>query len=61
MRFAETSQCEAALKAIAGRQFGGRLVICAFLSPNDWPGEEDGGENAEATKQQQGQGAVAAE
>ncbi|PWN28380.1 hypothetical protein BDZ90DRAFT_231371 [Jaminaea rosea] len=60
VRFAETSQCESALKAIAGRQFGGRLVICAFLSPNDWPGEEDGGENAEATQQQQAQPASAA-
>ncbi|CAO1617941.1 unnamed protein product [Sympodiomycopsis kandeliae] len=50
IRFQEVSQCEAALKSIAGRSFGGRLVICAFLSENDWPGEEDGGESKDATK-----------
>ncbi|PWN21356.1 hypothetical protein BCV69DRAFT_282089 [Microstroma glucosiphilum] len=52
VRFVEVDQCESALKAIAGRQFGGRLVICAFLREEDWPSEEDGGENAEATAQQ---------
>lgn len=42
VRFAEVDQCESALKAIAGRQFGGRLVICAYLTEDDWPTEEDG-------------------
>lgn len=49
VRFAEVAQCEAALRAIAGRSFGGRLVICAFLKEEDWPADEDGGENAEVT------------
>lgn len=42
VRFEEVEQCTAALRAIAGRQFGGRLVICAFLREEDWPSDEDG-------------------
>lgn len=40
--FNEISQCASALRAIAGRQFGGRMVICAFLREEAWPAEEDG-------------------
>jgi len=47
VRFNEVGQCESALKAIAGRQFGGRLVIAAYLDESSWPGEEDGGHNAD--------------
>lgn len=50
VRFGQVSECEAALKAIAGRQFGGRLVICAFLKEEDWPSDEDGGESKDATQ-----------
>lgn len=50
--FAEVNECEAALKAIAGRSFGGRLVIAAYIKESDWPDTEDGGENAESTAQQ---------
>lgn len=52
VRYAETEHCAQALKAIAGRQFGGRTVICAFLKEDDWPGDEDGGQNADATAAQ---------
>ncbi|CAO1629798.1 unnamed protein product [Parajaminaea phylloscopi] len=52
VRFAEVTQCEEALKAIAGRSFGGRLVIAAYIKESDWPDTEDGGENAEVTAQQ---------
>ncbi|ETS64341.1 hypothetical protein PaG_01188 [Moesziomyces aphidis] len=52
VRYAETDQCAQALKAIAGRQFGGRTVICAFLKEDDWPGDEDGGLNADDTAAQ---------
>ena len=31
-----------ALRALAGRQFGGRMVICAFLREEAWPRGEDG-------------------
>lgn len=50
VRFGAVSECENALKAIAGRQFGGRLVICAFLKESDWPSDEDGGESKDATQ-----------
>ncbi|KDN45454.1 hypothetical protein K437DRAFT_274218 [Tilletiaria anomala UBC 951] len=49
VKFSEKEQCAAALKAIAGRQFGGRVVIAAYLAEEQWPGDEDGGENAEET------------
>lgn len=52
VRFDQVDQCENALKAIAGRQFGGRLVIAAYLNEEDWPGDEDGGTNAEQTSAQ---------
>ncbi|PWN51888.1 hypothetical protein IE53DRAFT_30945 [Violaceomyces palustris] len=52
VRYSEVEQCSQALKAIAGRQFGGRLVICAFLKEDDWPKDEDGGEDAGATSAQ---------
>ncbi|SNX87443.1 related to pre-mRNA splicing factor U2AF large chain [Melanopsichium pennsylvanicum] len=52
VRYAEIEHCAQALKAIAGRQFGGRMVICAFLKEEDWPGDEDGGENADDTAAQ---------
>lgn len=52
VRYAETEHCAEALKAIAGRQFGGRTVICAFLKEEDWPRDEDGGQNADATAAQ---------
>ncbi|SPO29185.1 related to pre-mRNA splicing factor U2AF large chain [Ustilago trichophora] len=52
VRYGETEHCAEALKAIAGRQFGGRTVICAFLKEDDWPGDEDGGQNADDTAAQ---------
>ncbi|KAJ1596335.1 hypothetical protein NDA14_004610 [Ustilago hordei] len=52
VRYAETGDCAQALRAIAGRQFGGRTVICAFLKEDNWPGDEDGGQNADATAAQ---------
>lgn len=52
VRFAEVAHCETALKAIAGRSFGGRLVIAAYIKESDWPTTEDGGETAEITAQQ---------
>lgn len=42
VQFAEVSQCEAALQAIAGRQFGGRTVVCAYVRDEAWPAGEDG-------------------
>ncbi|KAN0063799.1 hypothetical protein ACQY0O_003850 [Thecaphora frezii] len=62
VRYDRVDECAAALKAIAGRQFGGRLVICAYLKESDWPSDEDGGQNAEATAAQaSGPAAEAAE
>ncbi|KAJ9476032.1 Splicing factor, subunit [Pseudozyma hubeiensis] len=52
VRYGQTEHCAEALKAIAGRQFGGRTVICAFLKEEDWPGDEDGGQNADDTAAQ---------
>lgn len=52
VRYGETEHCAQALKAIAGRQFGGRTVICAFLKEDDWPADEDGGQNADDTAAQ---------
>ncbi|TKY88008.1 hypothetical protein EX895_003104 [Sporisorium graminicola] len=52
VRYGETEHCAQALRAIAGRQFGGRTVICAFLKEEDWPGDEDGGHNADDTAAQ---------
>lgn len=49
VKFAEKEQCAAALNSIAGRQFGGRVVIAAFLAEDQWPGDEDGGENSDET------------
>ncbi|WFD34601.1 hypothetical protein MCUN1_001442 [Malassezia cuniculi] len=40
--FSHVSECTRALRAIAGRQFDGRMVICAFLRENAWPRGEDG-------------------
>ncbi len=51
VRFEEVGQCETALKAIAGRQFGGRVVIAAYLAEDNWPADEDGGQNSEETDQ----------
>lgn len=59
VRFAEVQQCEEALRAIAGRQFGGRTVVAAFLREEDWPGQEDGGEDAEKTAAQQSNASAA--
>ncbi|EPQ27165.1 uncharacterized protein PFL1_05446 [Pseudozyma flocculosa PF-1] len=52
VRYEKVDECAAALRAIAGRQFGGRLVICAYLKEADWPSDEDGGQNAEDTAAQ---------
>lgn len=52
VRYEAVNECSQALKAIAGRQFGGRMVICAFLKEDDWPADEDGGQNADATATQ---------
>lgn len=52
VRYGETEHCAQALRAIAGRQFGGRTVICAFLREDDWPADEDGGQNADDTAAQ---------
>jgi len=60
VKFAEVEQCAEALKQLAGRQFGGRVVICAFLREEDWPGDEDGGESANATTVQMSDGLGAA-
>lgn len=49
VKFSTTSECATALKAIAGRQFEGRVVIAAFLAESEWPNTEDGGETAEDT------------
>ncbi|EST07182.1 RNA recognition motif domain protein [Kalmanozyma brasiliensis GHG001] len=59
VRYRETEGCAAALKAIAGRSFGGRTVICAFLKEDDWPGDEDGGRDADDTATQARGGAAA--
>ena len=40
--FDTVDQCATAFRAIAGRQFGGRMVICAFIHEDMWPAEEDG-------------------
>lgn len=37
VRFAAQAECEAALHAVAGRQFDGRTVICAFVRDDAWP------------------------
>ena len=37
VQFEHTPQCEAALRAIAGRQFDGRTVICAYVRDEAWP------------------------
>ncbi|WFD41292.1 uncharacterized protein MJAP1_004289 [Malassezia japonica] len=42
VQYATEAQCTAALQAIAGRQFGGRMVICAYIRDEAWPDEEDG-------------------
>ncbi|KAK0523330.1 hypothetical protein OC835_001561 [Tilletia horrida] len=60
VKFAEVDQCATALQQIAGRQFGGRVVICAFLREEEWPGDEDGGESANATTNQLSDGVGAA-
>ena len=52
VRYEKVDECAAALRAIAGRQFGGHLVICAFLKEDEWPGDEDGGQNAQDTAAQ---------
>ena len=38
VQFAQDAECEAALRAIAGRQFDGRTVICAYVKDEAWPG-----------------------
>lgn len=40
--YSHVSECSRALRALAGRQFGGRMVICAFLRESAWPRGEDG-------------------
>lgn len=40
--YSHVSECMHALRALAGRQFGGRMVICAFLREEAWPRGEDG-------------------
>ena len=42
VQFATEAQCTAALQAIAGRQFDGRMVICAYIKDEAWPSDEDG-------------------
>lgn len=42
VQFATVEQCSAAFQAIAGRQFGGRMVICAYIRDEAWPAGEDG-------------------
>ncbi|WFD03392.1 hypothetical protein MOBT1_002081 [Malassezia obtusa] len=42
VQFASEAQCTAALRAIAGRQFDGRMVICAYIRDEAWPEDEDG-------------------
>lgn len=37
VQFAQVPECEAALRAIAGRQFDGRTVICAYVKDEAWP------------------------
>lgn len=37
VQFERIDDCEAALKAIAGRQFDGRTVICAYVRDDAWP------------------------
>ncbi|CAD6897190.1 unnamed protein product [Tilletia laevis] len=60
VKFAAVDECAVALQQIAGRQFGGRVVICAFLREEEWPADEDGGENADATTGQMNDGVGAA-
>ncbi|KAK0552052.1 hypothetical protein OC845_001911 [Tilletia horrida] len=60
VKFGAVDDCATALKQIAGRQFGGRVVICAYLKEEDWPGDEDGGEDADATTVQLTDGVGAA-
>ncbi|WFD00498.1 hypothetical protein MYAM1_003247 [Malassezia yamatoensis] len=42
VQFATEQQCTQALQAIAGRQFDGRMVICAYIRDDAWPHDEDG-------------------
>lgn len=37
VQFVHADECEAALRAIAGRQFDGRTVICAYVRDDAWP------------------------
>ncbi|PWN39513.1 hypothetical protein IE81DRAFT_23355 [Ceraceosorus guamensis] len=43
IRYEQVDQCQQALRGLAGRHFGGRTVICAFINEDDWPADEDGG------------------
>ncbi|WFD30513.1 hypothetical protein MSPP1_001534 [Malassezia sp. CBS 17886] len=42
VKFGAVEPCSKALHAIAGRQFGGRTVICAYLREDVWPSDQDG-------------------
>lgn len=52
VRYEGTEGCKRGLEAIAGRSFGGRTVICAFLKEDYWPADEDGGRNEGETDAQ---------
>lgn len=52
IRFSQIDECKKALQAIAGRSFNSRIIIAAYISEDDYPSDEDGGQNAEETTAQ---------
>jgi splicing factor U2AF subunit len=52
VRFSQVDECKKALEAIAGRSFNSRIIIAAYIDEGDFPGDEDGGQNAEETTAQ---------
>lgn len=52
VRYENVDECKAAIGAIAGRQFAGRIVIAAFVSEENFPADEDGGKDAGETTAQ---------